>query len=283
MLKKLFLLCGLMMFIATGLQAKTKAEKAGWKIAMQSYTFHMFSVLEAFDKCQELGIKYIEIYPGHKLGEGYGDLSFGPDLDAQTLKKIKREASSRGLKIVGSGVYVSDSKEDWNRFFQMAKALKMDYVTCEPNPDLWDHVEALSKKYGIQVAVHNHPRPSTYWNPDALLQHIQGRAKGIGSCADIGHWNRQGLDEMECLRKLGSRLITFHFKDIAPKRTGEAEQSDVIWGTGCLQLKQILTYLRDMKWKGYLAVEYEANWMNSVPDIRKCLQYFDTLSCEVLQ
>ena len=283
MLKKLFLLCGLMMFIATGLQAKTKAEKAGWKIAMQSYTFHMFSVLEAFDKCQELGIKYIEIYPGHKLGEGYGDLSFGPDLDAQTLKKIQREASSRGLKIVGSGVYVSDSKEDWNRFFQMAKALKMDYVTCEPNPDLWDHVEALSKKYGIQVAVHNHPRPSTYWNPDALLQHIQGRAKGIGSCADIGHWNRQGLDEMECLRKLGNRLITFHFKDIAPKRTGEAEKSDVIWGTGCLQLKKILTYLRDMKWKGYLAVEYEANWMNSVPDIRKCLQYFDTLSCEVLQ
>ena len=283
MLKKLFLLCGLMMFVATGLQAKTKAEKAGWKIAMQSYTFHMFSVLEAFDKCQELGIKYIEIYPGHKLGEGYGDLSFGPDLDAQTLKKIQREASSRGLKIVGSGVYVSDSKEDWNRFFQMAKALKMDYVTCEPNPDLWDHVEALSKKYGIQVAVHNHPRPSTYWNPDALLQHIQGRAKGIGSCADIGHWNRQGLDEMECLRKLGSRLITFHFKDIAPKHSGEAEQSDVIWGTGCLQLKQILTYLRDMKWKGYLAVEYEANWMNSVPDIRKCLQYFDTLSCEVLQ
>ena len=229
------------MFVATGLQAKTKAEKAGWKIAMQSYTFHMFSVLEAFDKCQELGIKYIEIYPGHKLGEGYGDLSFGPDLDAQTLKKIQREASSRGLKIVGSGVYVSDSKEDWNRFFQMAKALRMDYVTCEPNPDLWDHVEALSKKYGIQVAVHNHPRPSTYWNPDALLQHIQGRAKGIGSCADIGHWNRQGLDEMECLRKLGSRLITFHFKDIAPKRSGEAEQSDVIWGTGCLQLKQILT------------------------------------------
>ena len=97
MLKKLFLLCGLMMFVATGLQAKTKAEKAGWKIAMQSYTFHMFSVLEAFDKCQELGIKYIEIYPGHKLGEGYGDLSFGPDLDAQTLKKIQREASSRGL------------------------------------------------------------------------------------------------------------------------------------------------------------------------------------------
>lgn len=283
MLKKLFLLCGLMMFVCIGLQAKTKAEKAGWKLAMQSYTFHMFTLMEALDKCQDLGIKYIEVYPGHRLGEGYGDLSFGPELDAQTLKQIKGEASRRGVKIVGSGVYVSDKKEDWDKFFQMAKIMKMAYVTCEPEPDLWDHVEALSKKYGIPVAVHNHPRPSTYWNPDALLQHIQGRAKGIGSCADIGHWNRQGLDEMECLRKLGDRLISFHFKDIAPKREGEKEQGDVIWGTGCLQLKPILTYLRNTKFKGYLAVEYEANWMNSVPDIRKCLQYFDRLSDEVLK
>ena len=55
------------------------------------------------------------------------------------------------------------------------------------------------------------------------------------------------------------------------------------WGTGCLQLRQILTHLRDMKWKGYLAIEYEANWLNSVPDIRKSLQYFDTLSEEVLK
>ena len=44
MIKKLFLLCGLMMALSTGLQAKTKAEKAGWKIAGQSYTFHQFSL-----------------------------------------------------------------------------------------------------------------------------------------------------------------------------------------------------------------------------------------------
>ncbi len=272
-----------MMALSTGLQAKTKAEKAGWKIAVQSYTFHQFSLQEALDKCQELGIKYIEVYPGHKLGEGYGDLSFGPDLDAATLKRIRQDASRRGVKIVGSGVFVSDNEAGWNKFFQMAKSMKLEYVTCEPNPEDWDIVETLSRKYGIKVAVHNHPRPSTYWNPDVLMQLIQNRARGIGSCADIGHWNRQGLDEMECLRRVGDRLITFHFKDIAPKREGEAEQTDVIWGTGCLKLKQILQHLRDMKWKGYLAVEYEANWLNSVPDIRKSLQYFESLSEEVLK
>ncbi len=282
MFKKLFLLCGLVMAVCIGPQAQAKV-KAGWKLAVQSYTFHKFSLLEAFDKCQELGIKYIEVYPGHRLGQGYGDLVFGPDLDATTLKRIRRDASRCGVKIVGSGVYTSDSQDDWARFFRMAKAMKLQYVTCEPNPDQWDFVEALSMQYGIRVAVHNHPRPSTYWHPDSLMQLIRDRAPGIGCCADIGHWNRQGLDEMECLRRVGNRLVSFHFKDIAPRRPGEVEQADVVWGTGCLQLKSILQYLHQMRWKGYLAVEYEANWLNSVPDIHRSLQYFDTISGEVVR
>ena len=80
-----------MMALSTGLQAKTKAEKAGWKIAVQSYTFHQFSLQEALDKCQELGIKYIEVYPGHKLGEGYGDLSFGPDLEVLAPEEYRNQ------------------------------------------------------------------------------------------------------------------------------------------------------------------------------------------------
>ncbi len=280
MFKKILLLCGFLLAVSAGLQAKTKAEKAGWKIAMQSYTFHEFTLLEAFDKCQQLGIKYIEAFPGHKLGGEFGDRVFGPDLDAATLKQLRREASRRGVRIVASGVYTSSNPDDWTRFFQMAKTLKMDYVTCEPEPELWDHVEALSRQYGIQVAVHNHPRPSTYWNPDALMKLIEGRDKRIGSCADIGHWRRQGLNELECLRRVGDRLISFHFKDIS---SVQPEQTDIIWGKGCLQLRPILEYLRDTKFKGYLALEYETNWKNSVPDIRLCLQYFEQLSSEVLR
>ena len=48
-------------------EAQTKAEKNGWRLGMQSYSFHLFPLTEALDKTQELGLKYIEIYPGHKL------------------------------------------------------------------------------------------------------------------------------------------------------------------------------------------------------------------------
>ena len=40
---------------------QAKAEKQDWRIAIQSYTFHLFPLTEALDKTQELGVKYIEV------------------------------------------------------------------------------------------------------------------------------------------------------------------------------------------------------------------------------
>jgi len=37
----------------------------------------------------------------------------------------------------------------------------------------------------------------------------------------------------------------------------------------------MLNILRDRKFKGYIAIEYEYNWGNSVPDIKKCIEYFN--------
>lgn len=51
---------------------KTKAEKQGWNLSMQSYTFHLFTVMESLDKTRELGIRFIEVYPGQRMGDGFG-------------------------------------------------------------------------------------------------------------------------------------------------------------------------------------------------------------------
>ena len=74
---------------------KTKAEKQGWKLSMQSYTLHLFSVVESLDKTQSLGLHYIEIYPGQKMGEGFGDAVFGYDLTEEQQKKLKEIAKSK--------------------------------------------------------------------------------------------------------------------------------------------------------------------------------------------
>jgi len=262
-------------------QGMTKAEKQGWKLAIQSYTFHQFSLLEALDKTHELGVKYIEVYPGHRLGGKWGDKVFDFNLDQATQKQILQIAASKGIKIVGSGVFVSDNKDEWQKMFSLAKSMKMEYITCEPPLEMWDYIEQLSTKYGIKVAVHNHPKPSTYWEPQILLKAISKRSKMLGSCADVGHWNRNGLNQIDCMKMTKGRIISLHFKDIAAKN-GDAYQDDVIWGTGVLNVKEMLQVLKAQNFKGYLAIEYEYNWDNSVPDIKKCISYFNKVSNEIL-
>lgn len=264
-----------MLLAAAGCSPKESvAERNGWKLAVQSYTFHKFSLEEALDKTAELGVKYIEAYPGHRLGEKWGDQVFGYGMDETTRKEILDLAESKGVKIVGSGVFVPSAPSEWEEEFQFAKSMGLEYISAEPAMEDWDLVEKLSNDYGIAVSVHNHPKPSTYWTPDSLLIAVSGRSKRLGSCADVGHWKRCGLDQLECLRRLDGRIISLHFKDIAPE-DAEGGSHDVIWGTGVLDVPAMLGILKGQGFKGYFAIEYEYNWDNSVPDIRKCIDYFN--------
>ena len=179
----LFFVCFLSV---TFIDAQTIAEKNGWRLGIQSYSFHRFSLIEALDKTKELGLKYIEVYPGHRLGGKWGNRVFDFNLDVQSQKELKKLAASKGIKIVGIGVYVAEKSSDWEKMFRFAKKMKMDFITCEPAFCDCDLVEKLSKQYGISVSVHNHPQPSDYWNPKKLLQVISNRNHLLGSCAVVG-------------------------------------------------------------------------------------------------
>lgn len=262
-------------WIAAGCTPRqTPAEKMGWKLAVQSYTFHTFTFEEALDKTAELGVKYIEAFPGHRLGGKWGDQVFGYGMDETTRKEILDLAASKGVRIVGSGVFVPRDPSEWEKEFAFAREMGMEFISAEPAMADWDLVEELSGRYGVAVSVHNHPKSSTYWTPDSLLLAVSGRSPKLGSCADVGHWKRCGLDQKECLKKLEGRIISLHFKDIAPAEA-EGGPHDVIWGTGVLDVPGMLRILRDQHFQGYFSIEYEYNWDNSVPDIRQCIDCFN--------
>ena len=66
---------------------------------------------------------------------------------------------------------------------------------------------------------------------------------------------------------------------LLPQRPEDAEGGphDVIWGTGVLDVPAMLSILKEQGFKGYFAIEYEYNWDNSVPDIRKSIEYFNDI------
>ncbi len=107
----------------TGGNAKTKADRVEWHLSIQSYTFHLFSVVESLDKTRELGVGFIEIYPGQKMGEGFGEAVFGYQLDPDQQRKLKEEAKTRNVKIVSSGVWTAQRAEWENNLSQIRRSI----------------------------------------------------------------------------------------------------------------------------------------------------------------
>ncbi|RNC66224.1 sugar phosphate isomerase/epimerase [Proteiniphilum sp. X52] len=259
---------------------KTKAEKQGWHLSMQSYTFHLFTVTEALSKTEELGIRFIEIYPGQKMGEDFGDLVFGYDLSMKDQERLRVLAAGSGVKIISSGVWTAKT-EEWEPIFAFAKNMGMEFISAEPAPEDWDVVEELAKKHNIKVAVHNHPSENSYWKPEILLASIGGRDGLLGACVDVGHYKRMGLDPIPSMRQLKGKVIALHFKDIAPQ--GEEQNlEDVVWGQGILNVKGMMKELKKQKFKGYFTIEYEADWENNLPQIKQSIEYFNQVAESIL-
>jgi sugar phosphate isomerase/epimerase len=216
------------------------------------------------------------------------------------MPAIKRDSvlqllKKKGITIVSYGVVTPKTENDWKQLFEFAKGMGLKQFASEPEPEFIPLVSKLADAYQINVAFHNHPRPSRYWSPDTLIKYTKGYSKKLGSCADIGHWVRSGLDPVKMLKKLQGRIFELHVKDLHEKPSaeyaafllsrplpGQAQGArsqappgphDVPWGTGVSNIKMVLEELRRQGFKGPLFAEYEYNWNNNAPEIAESIKY----------
>jgi len=269
----------LLLFLAfTTVSAQSKPEKAGWLLGAQSYTFHKFTFAETLDRMQKLALNSVEIYFGQELGGGMiGTMNY--KMDQNTCRQVLTLAKSKGIQIVACGVVICGTNAEWEQLFEFAKTMGIQTITSEPALAQLDYVEQLADRYYIDVAIHNHPKPSLYWNPDDLLKALNGRSKHLGLCADVGHWKRMGIDPVEALKKCEGRIKSLHFKDIGE---GGATAHDVIWGTGVCNSEGILKELKRQNFRGLIATEYEYHEENPDPDMKECIQYFNHITNQIL-
>lgn len=271
----------LLLFISPGLLhagEQSPAEQLGWQLAIHSYTFQKFSIFDAIDKSAALGVKYMSISGSCSL-DGSNKLTT-VDLSDSQREAIDKKLNADGFgKFVNIGVVQLPADEAKSRkVFEFAKKWGIDTLVAEPEPDALDTVEKLCKEYNIKVAIHDHPKPSRYWNPDTVLAAVQGRTPLMGACADVGHWMRSGLDPLECLKKLQGRIICLHFKDLnemGPKA------HDVPWGTGVGKTKELMAELKRQHFHGAFCVEYEYHWENSSPEIAQCVKFWNDTCAEL--
>ena len=248
------------------------AEKLGWRLGCQAYSFNKFTFFDAIDKTASLGLHYIEAYPGQRISDKLAG-NVGPGMSAELRKEVLKKLADLGVKMVNFGVGGCDRQH-----FEFAKEMGIETLVSEPGENAFDSIDKLCSEFGVNLAIHNHPKSSHYWNPDTVLKVCQGRSKRIGACADTGHWMRSGLNPIECLKKLEGRIISFHFKDLNQLGRGA---HDVPWGTGAGDAKGMLAEIHRQGIKAVFSIEYEHNWNNSLPEIAKCVEFFDKTAAEL--
>ena len=270
------------------------ADKLGWQMAIHAYTFRKFSIFQCIDKTAALGLRYMSLSGSVSL-DGSNSLTT-VQLSDKDSDAIRAAAAAKGIKLVNIGVVQLPPDEAKSRkVFEFAKKMGIDTLVAEPEPAALDTVEKLCKEYNIKVAIHDHPKPSHYWNPDTVLEAVKGRTPLMGSCADTGHWLRSGLDPVECLKKLEGRVICLHFKDLVPdeprpqdttavqkeKKSLSRAMHDVPWGTGVGNVKAQMVELKRQHFQGVFGVEYEYHWENSMPEIAECVKFFNATCTEL--
>jgi len=249
-------------------------------LAVQCWSFRKFSFFETLDKVNELGIKYLEAYPGQVLSKDMPDVKFNENLSDELIRLVKKKLREHNIKLVNYGVVgFKNTEESMRKVFDFARKLGIRTIVTEPQFEDFDLLERMVRKYNIKIAIHNHPEPSKYAHPETVLEHVKGRDLRIGACGDTGHWMRSKVKPLDAIKLLKGRLISFHLKDL--NVFGDKENAyDVPYGKGAANIRDILAELTKQNFHGFLSIEYEnqKEVENPVPSIKKGIEYIKSIT-----
>jgi len=255
----------------TSAAASSPGSTAGFKLGVQMWTFNHFTFAEALDKVDSAGIKNIEAFWGQKLGGGLPG-SFGDAMSKDTRTKLKDMLSKKGITMVAMGVIAPNGKAEWIKALDLAKDMGLSYITCEPIKSQWGLADSLAGVYNIKLAIHDHPKPNAYATPDSVLEAVNGHPN-IGSCADVGHWARNGINPVDGLKKLEGHVYGVHLKDIV--KFDDPQAADTAVGHGVNDFHAIFTELKRQNFSGMLSIEQESNWWHNLTDVIATKKMFD--------
>jgi type 1 glutamine amidotransferase/sugar phosphate isomerase/epimerase len=258
-------------------------EKLGWKLGIEAYTFHKFSLFETFEKTRGLGLPYVGGLSFQRVSTNIPKM-FDPQLSDVELEQVRLKMEENGLRMLT--YYIQDipnNEAEARKIFEFGRKMGIETFMTEPKIEALDLIEKLADEYGINVALHNHDQKASpaYWNPESILKVCNGRSARLGAAADIGYWIRAGVDPIQGIRLLKDRLITLQMHDL---NSTLPDAHDVPWGKGQGGSAEIFETLKQLNVKPtMIGLEYSYNWMESLPEIRQCIEFFNTTAIKLAE
>jgi inosose dehydratase len=243
----------------------------GYPLGVQSYTFRKFDLEQALKRMRDAGLTAVELFRGHL------PTNASPD----KIAAAKKLAADYGVTPVAFGVERFSSNHDNNKkTFEFAAALGVKFLSADPDPDSFDSLDKLVAEYNVAVAIHPHGpsggKMHRWDSAETILKAVKDHDPRIGTCIDTGHLIRSAqlgrdFDPVQQVRVMGARNHGLHLKDHDNRR-----KTDVPFGdpAGSLDVAGVLKALKDVGFKGYISIEYEANPDEPTADLKKCVAYF---------
>jgi len=256
-------------------------EKLGWRLGIEAYTFHKYTLFEAIDRTARLGLPYMGGLSFQKVSKEIPK-NFDPQLTDDELKQIRLKLDSAGVRLLTYYFHqIPGDQAGCRKVFEFGRKIGIETFMSEPAPEALDTIEQFCDDYDINVAIHNHDRKASphYWHPEGILKVCRGRSKRIGACGDLGYWMRSGIDPIEAVNTLKDRLITVQMHDLHEL---SPEGHDVPWGTGAGKTGRFISEIHRLGIRPTMfGLEYSYNWFESMPEIARCIDFFNGISVQL--
>jgi sugar phosphate isomerase/epimerase len=242
--------------------AVPEAHESPIRLGVASYSFRKFGIPDVIEFMKELNTPYLNVKDMHL-----------PMTSPAEVKRVADEYREAGIKLTAAGAiyFTKDSDAEIRSKFEYCKIAGIPVIVAGPTPQTLPRLEKLVKGYDIKIAIHNHgPEDKFFPSPLDALKAVKNMDSRMGVCVDVGHTARTGTDVPTAIRAAGPRLFDVHMKDLA---NTTSKESQVAVGDGSLAIEKIFGALIEIKYSGYVDLEYEIHEDDPMPGMIKSFAY----------
>ncbi|MGC1462965.1 MAG: TIM barrel protein [Terracidiphilus sp.] len=234
------------------------------KLGICSYTFRNFTRAQMIGYLKDLRVTDLN------AKDAKDHLPMDPTLEAQAVA----EYAAAGIKLHAAGAiyFPKNDETDIRGKFEYAKRAGIGTIVAgDPTPESLKWIERFVREYDIRIAIHNHgPEDKFFPSPFDVLKAIEDLDPRIGCCIDIGHAARANANLVDAIHATGSRLYDMHVKDLT---SFQDKASQVAVGRGILPFREIFQALIDIKYPGFVDLEYEIHADDPMPGVIESMAY----------
>ena len=249
------------------------SKSAAMDFGVQSYCFrHFKDNNEVAQLVKKIGVDKIEVCAVH------ADFN-----DPAAFKDVVKIYQDAGVSIVSIGVQTFTGADVERQWFECAAAAGAKHISAHFRVDSYrEAVPATAKlceEFGIKIGIHCHGGYMFGGSPDVISHLIELGGPNIGVCIDTAWCMQIGPNQgnpVAWVEKYKSSVHGVHYKDFTFDRSGK--WSDVVVGTGNLDLPAFVNALEANNFNGMAVIEYEADVENPVPALTECVNKMRSLA-----